>query len=90
VNPTRTCLGCMQPDAKHAMVRLVSLDGGIVADFEARHQGRGGYLHRRRECLDHFVKSKVKVFRSLRRTIDLDERRGIADQIGRATGGRLD
>jgi predicted RNA-binding protein YlxR (DUF448 family) len=76
----------MQPDAKRAMVRLVTVEGAIVTDFEARQQGRGGYLHRRRECLDRFVGSKVKVFRSLRRKIDLDERRKIADQIAQAIG----
>ncbi len=80
----------MRRDVKHAMVRLASLDGAIVADFGARLEGRGGYLHPRSECLARFVNSKVKVFRSLKRRIDLDERRKITDQIAETMEGRLD
>jgi len=62
-------------------VRLAALDGAVVADLSGRLPGRGGYLHPRRECLDQFVKSKVREFRSLRRRIEPTERRAIAQTI---------
>ena len=52
------------------MVRLSADAGGVKPDWEARNPGRGGYLHPRRECLERFVKSKVREFRSLRTKID--------------------
>ena len=71
----------MHPDAKDAMVRIAELDGAVVADTSGRLQGRGGYLHPRPECLERFVNSKVKVFRSLGRRIDAAERRAVAETI---------
>jgi len=63
------------------LVRLATLDGAVVADLTGRLPGRGGYLHPRRECLEQFVGSKVREFRSLRRSIDPAERRAIAQTI---------
>jgi predicted RNA-binding protein YlxR (DUF448 family) len=71
----------MHQDSKDAMVRVGTLDGVVVADFAKRLKGRGGYLHPRRECLERFVNSKVKVFRSLRRKIDSGERDAVARAI---------
>ena len=64
----------MRRDSKQAMVRIVKRDGEVQADFSARLPGRGAYLHPQAECLDRFVKSKVKVFRSLGRRIEQHER----------------
>ncbi len=66
------------------MVRVATRDDRVVADFSARLPGRGGYLHPRRECLERFMKAKVKVFRSLKRAIDPAERRAIVEKIERA------
>jgi len=60
---------------------LAALDGAVVADLSARLPGRGGYLHPRPECLEQFVKAKVREFRSLRRAIEPAQRRAIAQTI---------
>jgi predicted RNA-binding protein YlxR (DUF448 family) len=70
----RTCLGCRQVDTQQSMVRLAALACGVVLDPARRLGGRGGYLHRRARCLELFVKSKVKRFNSLRRSLDRSAR----------------
>jgi predicted RNA-binding protein YlxR (DUF448 family) len=79
--PERTCIGCMRRDFKPKMVRIVLGASGPTIDEAARMPGRGGYLHRRAECLERFERSKIKEFRSLRRALALDERRKIAELI---------
>jgi len=76
----------MKQDAKAAMVRIAVVNGNVEVDFEARQEGRGGYLHPTLECVERFVVSKVKVFRSLRRKIERPER----DKIAAAIKLRLD
>jgi predicted RNA-binding protein YlxR (DUF448 family) len=63
------------------MVRIAVRDGLLILDQDRRSSGRGAYLHRAESCLAKFARSKVKVFRSLRRGIALDERREIANRI---------
>jgi len=63
------------------MVRVAAAGEVVILDRAGLMPGRGGYLHRRAECLERFVRSKVKEFRSLRRGIALDERRRIAELI---------
>ena len=79
--PERTCLGCMQRDLRSRMARVAAFGEVVRLDPDARGAGRGGYLHRREECLQRFTRSKVKEFRSLRRRVSLDERRKIAELI---------
>ena len=76
----------MKQDAKAAMVRIAVVNGQVEVDFDARHEGRGGYLHPTVECVERFVVSKVKVFRSLRRKIERPER----DKLAAAIKLRLD
>jgi predicted RNA-binding protein YlxR (DUF448 family) len=71
----------MKQDLQSAMVRIAARDGSLVADLGAARAGRGGYLHPRAECLELFVKSKVKEFRSLRRPIARDARLAIVESI---------
>ena len=71
----------MRPGSKDALVRLATLDGAVVVDANARLQGRGGYLHPTHECIERFVNSKVRVFRSLKRRIDLSERRAVVETL---------
>jgi uncharacterized protein len=80
-NPERTCIGCMKRDRKDAMIRLGVVDERVAPDFEGKQTGRGAYLHRTGECLERFVKSKAKEFRSLRRSIGRSERIEIARTI---------
>jgi len=63
------------------MVRIAVIDGHVEVDFEARCEGRGGWLHLTAECVERFVSSKVKQFRSLRRKIERPERLQIAAAI---------
>ena len=71
----------MKRDAKAAMIRIAVVNGHVEVDFEARQPGRGGYLHPTVECVERFVVSKVKVFRSLRRKIERRERDKLAAAI---------
>jgi len=79
--PVRTCLGCLKPDRKNAMVRIVAAAGGVQPDFEGRKPGRGGYLHPQHECLERFIRSKVREFRSLRVKIDREQRTFVVETI---------
>ena len=79
--PERTCLGCMKRELKGLMTRITFADGVLILDTTSQRPGRGGYLHRETNCLERFVRSRVKEFRSLRRAVPLDERRRIAELI---------
>jgi predicted RNA-binding protein YlxR (DUF448 family) len=49
--PQRTCVGCRTLLAKRQLVRLVrTAAGGVELDPTGKAQGRGAYLHNRREC----------------------------------------
>ncbi|MGH7780721.1 MAG: YlxR family protein [Candidatus Binataceae bacterium] len=80
-SPVRTCLGCMRRELQSAMVRVAIRDGLAVLDEDGNIAGRGGYLHRSPECLERFVKSKVRRFKSLRSGIDKEQRMRIAQSI---------
>jgi len=71
----------MKPDAKDALVRIAAGSGGVAPDFERRAPGRGGYLHPSERCLDGFVRSKAREFRSLRMKLEKTQRRSIVDAI---------
>lgn len=71
----------MRRDLRSQMVRLAAFGEVVRLDTAARGAGRGGYLHRREECLQGFSRSKVKQFRSLGRRVSLDERLKIAELI---------
>ncbi len=79
--PQRTCLGCMRRDTKDRMLRIAASSDTLTADEEGRLPGRGGYLHRRDECINNFARSRVKELRSLKRKISLDERLKLAELI---------
>ena len=49
--PQRTCVGCRTIQPKRQLVRLVrSAQGSVEMDPTGKAQGRGAYLHDRREC----------------------------------------
>lgn len=64
--PQRTCVGCRTVLSKRQLVRLVrTAQGGVEIDPTGKAQGRGAYLHDRRDCwykalaggaLDHALK----------------------------------
>jgi predicted RNA-binding protein YlxR (DUF448 family) len=74
------------------MVRIVIVNDVPVIDEKRLIAGRGGYLHRDDACLQKFVRSKVKEFRSLRRKLTPDDRQQIIGAIGaiRNAAGELE
>ena len=71
----------MKQDRKEAMVRIAVDGANLRPDFAGMMAGRGGYLHRQDECLERFIKSKAREFKSLRMKIDRDQRRAIVEAI---------
>ncbi len=63
------------------MVRLAALPEGVCVDLSGKLGGRGGYLHVRRECLEKFVKAKIKRFTSLGRSLDRTERINLVNML---------
>lgn len=65
------------------MIRLTVREGMIRLDDAGTAPGRGGYLHPEPNCIEKFVASKVKEFRSLRSRIERSDRLRIAETIKR-------
>jgi predicted RNA-binding protein YlxR (DUF448 family) len=80
------CLGCNQRDAQSVMMRIALVNEVPVIDDERRFAGRGGYLHRDDACLEKFVRSKVREFRSLGCKLTPDDRRRLTEAIRIAAG----
>jgi uncharacterized protein len=79
--PLRTCVGCMRRDNKGRMLRIAVCGDTLTLDEEGRMPGRGAYLHYRNRCITDFVHSRARDLRSLRRRINPDERRKLAEVI---------
>ncbi len=71
--PIRLCLGCDSNDRRDRLERFAVVDGRLAWSQGLGSRGRGGYLHRRQECLDRFV-SRKPFLRSLRVSVDRVER----------------
>jgi predicted RNA-binding protein YlxR (DUF448 family) len=71
----------MQRDEKVRMLRVVAGADGLMIDETGRMQGRGGYLHRREECISSFARGKAHEVRSLRRRISREQRLNLAELI---------
>jgi predicted RNA-binding protein YlxR (DUF448 family) len=74
-------MGCGARDERGTLVRIAADGDRIEVEAERRLAGRGGYLHPRAACLDGFLASRVKEFRSLQRKINRDERLRITSSI---------
>jgi uncharacterized protein len=55
--PQRTCLGCAGRDDQKNLIRIIIGEGGNLA-VDPRGSGRGGYLHRRHDCWQAFLRRK--------------------------------
>jgi predicted RNA-binding protein YlxR (DUF448 family) len=67
-------MGCGATAPQGGLLRVVhTTDGALQLDAARRIGGRGGYLHRSRDCWDRFAKRKGPL-RSLRATIDRSAR----------------
>jgi len=51
--PVRMCVGCRSRAARSVLLRVVVQDGVLVPDHLASLPGRGAWLHRDLQCLDH-------------------------------------
>jgi predicted RNA-binding protein YlxR (DUF448 family) len=72
-------LGCGLQDEQNRLIRLrVSEGGGLSAD--ENRAGRGGYLHRARECWEKFVKRK-SVYRAFRAEITRDAKQALVQEL---------
>jgi predicted RNA-binding protein YlxR (DUF448 family) len=67
------------------MIRIVARNGMVSIDNAGGAPGRGGYLHPEPRCLEKFAASKVKEFRSLKSSIDRDQRLRIITAVRAAT-----
>jgi predicted RNA-binding protein YlxR (DUF448 family) len=74
-------MGCVERDGKDQMLRIAVDHGLLTVDEEGRTPGRGGYLHRREECINKFARSKAKELRSLKHKISQDERLKLVEVI---------
>jgi predicted RNA-binding protein YlxR (DUF448 family) len=79
--PIRTCIACMKRDRKSAMIRLALICDNLMFDDTAKAPGRGGYLHLSRECLVKFGSCRVREYRSLKRTINKQEKLAIINSL---------
>lgn len=77
--PIRLCLGCGERDRQDHLVRFsLRGDGALVL---GPGPGRGGYLHRRPECLRSFASARGGMVRSLRVVLSRETRAEYAAAI---------
>ncbi|TAK10115.1 YlxR family protein [bacterium] len=68
----RTCLGCGARDNQETLLRLVVRDDGEL-QLDRLGKGRGGYLHKARECWNSFLKKK-SLYRAFRLEVGREAR----------------
>ena len=57
--PMRKCVGCQEMKSKKEMMRVIrTAEGEFLLDATGKKNGRGAYLCRSKECLDHAIRSK--------------------------------
>jgi predicted RNA-binding protein YlxR (DUF448 family) len=56
--PMRKCVGCGRSRPKSELVRIVSHEGGIELDPEAKSEGRGAYVCPGEECVREAEKNR--------------------------------
>lgn len=57
--PQRTCVACREVLPKRALIRVVRTQDGIRVDPTGKLNGRGAYLHDRRECWEKGIKDSL-------------------------------
>jgi predicted RNA-binding protein YlxR (DUF448 family) len=57
--PQRTCVGCRQVLPKRELVRVVRTEQGIQLDPTGKMNGRGAYLHLKKECWESGLKGSL-------------------------------
>lgn len=70
--PIRMCVGCGERDNQARLLRFsYGREGSLVL---GPGNGRGGYLHPRRTCLQTFTNARPGFVRSIRATVPKDMR----------------
>lgn len=77
--PRRLCIGCGSRDEKSSLIRFTVDSTGTFVIGEG--VGRGGYLHRRQECLQAFATGRAGMVRSLGVVLSREMRRHCAALI---------
>jgi len=57
--PQRTCVGCREVLAKKEMIRIVRTSEGILVDPTGKINGRGAYIHLKKECWEKALKGSL-------------------------------
>jgi len=77
--PIRLCIGCGSRDEQSHLIRLsLGTDGALAL---GPGKGRGGYLHRRRRCVQAFASARAGMVRSLGVVLSRDKRKQYAALI---------
>lgn len=71
MDSARTCLGCRIRTDKASLLRVVERHGIVTPDPSAILQGRGGWVHPARACVETAIKRKA-FGRALRVSTALD------------------
>jgi len=82
--PERTCLGCRAVLEKGSMVRLVAVEGRLVADLDGRMGGRGAYVCSEK-CLVEACRRKDSFQRALKTRVERPDAEAVWEKV-RATG----
>ncbi|MBI3756555.1 MAG: DUF448 domain-containing protein [Deltaproteobacteria bacterium] len=81
--PVRMCVGCGKRDLQRSLLRFsLGAAGMLVADAG---QGRSGYLHPQRECVQAFSKVRSGFVRSLRVVVSQEIRAQYIAQLEHRT-----
>ena len=81
--PVRMCVGCGKRDLQRSLLRFsLGTAGTLVADAS---QGRSGYLHPQRKCVQAFSKVRSGFIRSLRAVVSQEVRAQYVAQLERST-----
>ncbi|MEO7124247.1 MAG: YlxR family protein [Lacisediminihabitans sp.] len=59
MEPVRTCLGCRKRGNKSSLLRVVALDGEVIADHSATLLGRGAWVHPTLTCIETSIARKA-------------------------------
>jgi predicted RNA-binding protein YlxR (DUF448 family) len=77
--PIRLCIGCGSRDGQSNLIRFTISPEGLLT--VGAGNGRGGYLHRRRQCVQAFATTRAGMVRSLGVVLSREARKQYAALI---------
>jgi hypothetical protein len=80
--PIRMCVGCGGRENQDRLLRFTLGPEGTLVP--GRSNGRGGYIHPRRECVQVFITARSGFVRSLRAVVSREARRRYAALLERS------